>query len=73
MERIKKVRKRLGLSLNDVAEGSGLTPQAVARAERAGIDPRASTIGRIAKAMGVPTCEFFEESGHEQKRKRRKA
>ena len=45
---------------------------AVARAERDGIDPRASTVDAIAKALGVPVCELFEESGHERQRRRPK-
>ena len=69
MESIKRVRKRRGLSLAEVAEGSGLLPEAVARAERAGTDPRASTVARIAEALGVPVCELFEKSGHGRQRK----
>ncbi len=60
------------MSLTDVAGKSGLLAQAVARAERAGIDPRGSTIAAIAKALGVPVCELFEESGHERRANRRK-
>jgi transcriptional regulator with XRE-family HTH domain len=70
MERIKRVRKSLGLTLRQVAERSGLLPEGVARAERKGQDVRASTVAAIARAMGVPVCELFEESGHERKRKR---
>lgn len=71
VESIKRMRKRRGLTLSDVAAGSGLLVQAVARAEREGIDPRASTVAAIAKAMGVPVCELFEDSGHERRRGRR--
>ncbi len=73
MESIKKLRKKLGMSLRDVAAGSGLSPETVARVERKGIDPRASTLERVARAMGVPVCELFEESGHERRRTKRKA
>ncbi len=64
MESLKRARRAAGMSLAEVAERSGLFPQAVARAERAGIDPRASTVAAIAKALGLPVCEVFEESGH---------
>jgi transcriptional regulator with XRE-family HTH domain len=58
------MRKALGLSLSQVAERSGLLPEAIARAERKGQDARASTVAAIAKGLGVPVCELFEESGH---------
>jgi transcriptional regulator with XRE-family HTH domain len=73
MESIKKARKRRGMSLTEVAAESGLYREAVARAENANCDPRASTVARIAKAMGVPVCELFEESGHEQRKRKTKA
>lgn len=73
MESIKRARKAHGLSLTDVAKASGLHPEAVARAEREGIDPRASTVQTIAKALDVPVCELFEESGHERQRRKPKA
>ncbi len=59
------------MSLTEVAEASGLLPEAVARAERDGIDPRASTVQRIAEALGVPVCELFPKSGHERKKRSR--
>lgn len=60
MESIKRVRRRRGLSLGDVARESGLTRAAVARIEHPDTDPRASTLEAIATAMGVPVCVFFE-------------
>ena len=72
MEQIKKIRKRKGLSLSQLAERTGLLPEAIARAERKGQDVRASTIAAIAKGLGVPVCELFEESGHERKKRTKK-
>jgi transcriptional regulator with XRE-family HTH domain len=68
VERIKRVRKSLGISLSEVARRSSLLPEAVARAERKGQDLRASTVAKIARALGVPVCELFDESGHGPKR-----
>jgi transcriptional regulator with XRE-family HTH domain len=68
LERIKKIRKARGLSLSQLAELTGLYPEAIARAERKGQNPRASTIAAIAKGLGVPVCELFEESGHGRRR-----
>ena len=69
MKSIKRARNTRGLSLADVAHRTGFLRQAIARAERAGVDPRASTVAAIAKALGVPVCELFEETGHERRRK----
>jgi transcriptional regulator with XRE-family HTH domain len=70
---MKRARKAQGMSLADVAKRAGLLPEAVARAERAGIDPRVSTALAIADALGVPICELLDEGvRHERHRARRK-
>jgi transcriptional regulator with XRE-family HTH domain len=72
MESIKRVRQAKGLSLRDVARLADLHHEQVARAERAGIDVRASTLIVLAKALDVPVCELFpKEVGHAAKRRRR--
>jgi transcriptional regulator with XRE-family HTH domain len=71
VDSIKRARKARGLSLTDVSERSGLSRTTIAEAERAGIDPRGSTIAAIAKAIGVPVCEVFENTGHERRRTQR--
>ncbi len=73
MDSIKKARKRVGMSLSQVAERCGLLPEAVARAEREGIDPKASTVGRIAAALGLPVCELYPKTGHERRGKAKRA
>jgi transcriptional regulator with XRE-family HTH domain len=72
VESIKRVRKARGMSLTEAAKGSGLHREAIARAERATTDVRASTLLALAKALGVPVCELFEETGHERRARRRK-
>ena len=64
MENIKLWRKELGLSLTDVATRADLHDEAVARMERAGVDPRVSSLVRIAKALGIPVCQLVEKPGH---------
>jgi len=73
VESIKRARKAHELSLAELAKLTGLHPVAIARAERVGKDVKASTITAIAKALGVPVCELFEESGHERQRRKPKA
>ncbi len=68
MESIKRARKKRGMSLGEVAGLTGLHRQAIARAERSAVDVMASTVVAIARALDVPVCELFEESGHGRKR-----
>ena len=72
MESIKRVRKRAGLSLPEMAARTGLHREGIARVERAGTDLRVSTLAAVAKALRVPVCELFKESGHERRAKRRR-
>lgn len=60
------------MSLGEVAKRTGLFPQALWRAEQPDIYPRADTLLAIAKALSVPVCELFEETGHERRAKRAK-
>jgi transcriptional regulator with XRE-family HTH domain len=71
VESIKRRRKALGLSLAEVAMRAGIGPTNVARLESAAVDPRASNVALLARAMGVPVCELFEDSGHGRRRSRR--
>jgi transcriptional regulator with XRE-family HTH domain len=64
VESIKRCRKALGMSLTDVAVRASLHDEAVARIEHPNVDPRASSIVRVARAMGVPVCALFDEPGH---------
>jgi len=73
VESIKRRRKALGLSLADVATRAGLHVPAVARIEHRDIDPRGSSLVKVAQAMGVPVCQLFDETGHERGRKRQPA
>ena len=54
------------MSLSELGKRAGIDRTAIARAERRGYDPRASTVSAIAKGLGVPVCELFEETGHER-------
>jgi transcriptional regulator with XRE-family HTH domain len=72
VESIKRRRKALGLSLAELATRAGIGRENVARIESAAVDPRASNVALLAKAMGVPVCELFDkEYGHERRPRRR--
>ncbi len=69
MESLKVVRHRHGVSLTEAAAASGLHREAIARAERVGTDPRASTLLALARALNVPVCELFgTKGGHGRRR-----
>lgn len=71
MESLKRARKARRMSLAQVAERSGLHAQAVARAERDGIDPRVSTALAIARALTIPICELLDETTHHERHGKR--
>jgi transcriptional regulator with XRE-family HTH domain len=78
MESLKRARNARGLSLRELEQRSGIDRTALARAERPGYDPRATTLEAIARGLGVPVCELFGKSGHsptsqERKTAKRKA
>jgi transcriptional regulator with XRE-family HTH domain len=59
------------MSLSELGERAGIDRSAIARAERKGYDPRASTLNAIAKALEIPVCELFEDSGHRQAKRKK--
>ncbi len=73
MDELKRARKAKGMSLTEVAELAGLHDEAIARAERRGVDPRFSTVATIADAIGVPLCQLVREDTKHARHGRRKA
>ena len=71
MDGIKRARKAKGMSLTETANKSGVHRMAIAKAERKGTDVKASTLIALARALDVPVCELFEETGHARKRSKR--
>ena len=67
MESIKRLRKSLGVSLEEMARRTGLHRTHIARVERAGVDVRASTLLAVAKGLRVPVCKLFGKEGHHER------
>lgn len=63
MESLKVARKRAGMTLEQVAEATGMMRQSIAKAERATTDPRFSTVARIARALGVTLDSLTTKGG----------
>lgn len=59
-------RKRLGLTLQQVADRSGLSVGMVSKVENAQTSPSLATLTRLAKALAVPLTSFFR--GFEEER-----
>jgi transcriptional regulator with XRE-family HTH domain len=58
--RLRSLRQQRGLSMQALAERSGLSVNAIGRVERGESSPTVSSLHRCARALGVPVTAFFE-------------
>lgn len=56
---VRRRRKALGITLEQLAERSGLTPNYIGTVENGRRDPSLSTISALARGLGVPTGELI--------------
>lgn len=56
---IRRLRKREGMTIEELALRSGLDTTAVSRVERGVADPVWSTVRRLGKALGVAPIEVI--------------
>jgi DNA-binding XRE family transcriptional regulator len=64
MVRLREVRERMGLSLTDLSERTGLTRAAISRLENGwNLNPTLETLYRYSEAIGVNLKLTAEESG----------
>jgi DNA-binding XRE family transcriptional regulator len=59
-ERLKKQRTRRALTQAELADHAGVTTATVARIERDEIEPRMTTLRKLARALGVDPAELVE-------------
>jgi transcriptional regulator with XRE-family HTH domain len=59
-ERLKRQRTRRALTQAELAEHAGVTTATVARIERDEIEPRMTTLRKLAEALGVNPAELVE-------------
>ena len=59
--KIREIRQKEKLTLNDLAEETGLTPSYISQVERGLIEPSISSLRRISAALGVPLYVFLTE------------
>jgi transcriptional regulator with XRE-family HTH domain len=58
-QRIREIRKRRNLTLEQLAEGAELTPSLLSRIENFRATPSLAALGRIAAALGVTMAELM--------------
>ncbi len=59
-ERLRKQRTRRALTQAELAERAGVTTATVARIERDEIEPRMTTLRKLAQALEVDPAELVE-------------
>jgi transcriptional regulator with XRE-family HTH domain len=59
-EKLKRLRTLNALTQAELAEKAGLTTAAVARIERDEVEPRPSTLRKLAEALNVQPRELIE-------------
>lgn len=61
-EDVRRLRTERGLSQQELAERMGVAQSVVARLEAGGVEPRLSTLDRVAQALGVELEVHFQPS-----------
>jgi transcriptional regulator with XRE-family HTH domain len=56
---LRRARKRLEMTQEEVGQQSGVHPTEVSRIEAGKRDPRVSTLERLAKALGMPPGDLL--------------
>ena len=57
---IRSIRRRAGMTQEDLAHTAGMHPVEVGRAERGLRDMRISTVVKLARGLGVPVGRLLE-------------
>ena len=60
-DRLKTLRTLNALTQAELADRAGLTTAAVARIERSEVEPRPTTLRKLAKALSVQPHDLIEE------------
>lgn len=64
-EEVRRLRIERGLSQQELAERMGLPQSVIARLEAGGVEPRLSTLDRVAQVLGVELAVHFAPRGAE--------
>jgi ribosome-binding protein aMBF1 (putative translation factor) len=58
-DRLREERRRLGLTLQDVADRAGLSLGMISKIENAQTSPSLRTLARLSQALEIPVTTFF--------------
>lgn len=58
-EKLREIRRRRGLSQEDLAARSGVSARTISRIETERFEPRAATLRKLASALGVEPSELM--------------
>jgi transcriptional regulator with XRE-family HTH domain len=61
---LRRIRAAKGLTLDELAASARLTKAGVSYIERGMVHPKASTLAKLATALGVGIAEFFADNHH---------
>ena len=62
--RLRRLRRERGCTLQEVSDGSGLTPSFLSRLERGIVNISVGNLRKVAAFFGVPITYFFTEELH---------
>lgn len=63
---IRQLRRDRELSQEALANAAGVHPKHLSEIERGNKDPRASTVARLAEALGVSIGELYGQAGDDE-------
>jgi transcriptional regulator with XRE-family HTH domain len=61
--KIRALRNSAGLTINQLAEGAGVSPSLISQVERGVAEPSLSSLRRIARFLNVPVASLFVGGG----------
>lgn len=64
MDRIRRARRRLGLSQEELADASGVSAATIVQVELGNRRPQGRTLRKLAVALGVEVADLLEEEAH---------
>jgi transcriptional regulator with XRE-family HTH domain len=64
VDRIRRARRRLGLSQEELAEASGVSAATIVQVELGNRRPQGRTLRKLAAALGVEVADLLEEEAH---------
>jgi transcriptional regulator with XRE-family HTH domain len=70
---LRRLREQKGMTRYRLAKLSGISPEGISKLERAGSDPKLSTLYRVAAALGVQVCDLLPDHGMVRRGRRNKA